>query len=112
MIEFFKKYYAIGLVLALVAPLWLGAFSSAADSSFDAMHDALILAAVLLGCWWITQLLLLRRTAHVDLPASRLAAFLELRLDARRPVRSRRVDAANYFPGVLFPSDAKIGRSR
>ena len=50
MIEFFKKYYAIGLVLALMAPLWLGAFSSATDFSFDAMHDALIWTALLLGC--------------------------------------------------------------
>jgi len=53
--EFFKKYYALGLVLALMAPLWLGAFSSAADSSFDAMHDVLIWTAALFGCWWITH---------------------------------------------------------
>ena len=53
MIEFFKKYYALGLVLALVAPLWLGALSSSAEFSSDAIHDALIWTAVLFGCWWI-----------------------------------------------------------
>jgi hypothetical protein len=110
-IEFFKRYYALGLVLALVAPLWLGAFSSDADFAFDAMHDALILSAVLLGCGWITQLLLLLRIAHVDLPALCLAAFLELRLDARRPVCLRRLDAANYFLASYFVRTRKLAEA-
>ncbi len=51
------------------------------------------------------QLLLLRRTAHVDLPAVRVAEFLELRLDAGRSVRTRRFHADRHFADVVSRSD-------
>jgi hypothetical protein len=60
-IEFFKKYYAIGLVLALVAPLWLGAAASDGANRVQALRDALIWTGVLLGCWLLT-------TTHPDFP--------------------------------------------
>ncbi len=47
-IGYFKKYYAIALVLALVAPLWLRVVS---DNRAGQMKDALIWTGVLLGCW-------------------------------------------------------------
>jgi len=47
---FFKKYYAIGLTLALVAPLWINAaLNRGVDPS--RAKDALIWTAVLFGCW-------------------------------------------------------------
>jgi hypothetical protein len=54
-IEFFKKYYAIGLVLALVAPLWLGAAASDGANRVQALRDALIWTGVLLGCWLLPR---------------------------------------------------------
>ncbi|HEX9264851.1 MAG TPA: hypothetical protein VF977_10805, partial [Candidatus Binatia bacterium] len=48
MIGYFKKYYAIALVLALVAPLWLRVVS---DNRAGQMKDALIWTGVLLGYW-------------------------------------------------------------
>jgi lipoprotein signal peptidase len=51
MIAHLNRYYAAGLVLALVAPLWLMAFSSDAGASAPARKDALIWTGVLFGCW-------------------------------------------------------------
>lgn len=47
-IWYFKKYYALALVLALVAPLWLGA---ASNNHAGQTKDALIWTGILLGCW-------------------------------------------------------------
>jgi lipoprotein signal peptidase len=50
-IAYLNRYYAFGLVLALLAPLWLVAISSGAGWSAPARRDALIWTAVLLCCW-------------------------------------------------------------
>jgi lipoprotein signal peptidase len=50
MIAYLNRYYAFGLVIALLAPLWLFAVTSPATSA-SSLHDALIWTAVLLGCW-------------------------------------------------------------
>jgi len=50
-IVFFRRYYSLGLVLALVAPLWLDAVAS------GAAHDALVWTGVLLGCWLLIKTL-------------------------------------------------------
>jgi len=51
MIAYLNRYYAAGLVLALLAPLWLMEFSSDAASSASAHKDALIWTGVLFSCW-------------------------------------------------------------
>ena len=51
MIAFLNRYYAFGLIVALLAPLWLFTVTSEAPSDSSALHDALIWTAVLLGCW-------------------------------------------------------------
>jgi len=51
MIAYLNRCYAAGLVLALVAPLWLMAFSSDAGASAPARKDALIWTGVLFACW-------------------------------------------------------------
>jgi len=51
MIAYLNRYYAFGLVVALLAPFWLIAISSDAPSSATVRRDALIWTGVLLGCW-------------------------------------------------------------
>ena len=50
MIAYLNRYYAFGLVMALLAPLWLFAVTGQATSA-SSLHDALIWTAVLFGCW-------------------------------------------------------------
>src|SRR6266542_2074 len=50
MVAYLNRYYALGLVLALLAPLWFFTVTSQAASA-SSLHDALIWTAVLLGCW-------------------------------------------------------------
>jgi hypothetical protein len=50
-IVFLRRYFGLGLVIALVAPLWLEA------SETGSAHDALIWAGVLLGCWLLIKTL-------------------------------------------------------
>ncbi len=51
MISSLNRYYSLGLVLALVAPLWLGVAFNSAESAAQATHDALIWTGVLIACW-------------------------------------------------------------
>jgi hypothetical protein len=51
--RFFEKYYTFGLIVALVAPLWLGAVLHHGAAG-DAVKDALIWTATLLGCWLLS----------------------------------------------------------
>ena len=46
MIEYLNRYYALGLVFALVLPLWIMAARGG-----EAPRDAAIWTAILLGCW-------------------------------------------------------------
>jgi lipoprotein signal peptidase len=55
MIAYLNRYYALGLVLALLAPFWLIAISSDAGSSASARRDALIWTGVLLGGWLLVS---------------------------------------------------------
>lgn len=55
MIAYLNRYYAFGLVLALLAPFWLIAISSDAGSSEPARRDALIWTGVLLGGWLLVS---------------------------------------------------------
>ena len=55
MIAYLHRYYAFGLVLALLAPFWLIVISSDAGSSGPARRDALIWTAVLLGGWLLVS---------------------------------------------------------
>ena len=55
MIAYLNRYYAFGLVLALLAPFWLIALSSDAASSAPAHRDALIWTGVLLGGWLLVR---------------------------------------------------------
>jgi signal peptidase (SPase) II len=48
MIRILNRYYAVGLVSALVAPLWLGAALGKSDPG--QMKDALIWTAIFVGC--------------------------------------------------------------
>ena len=50
MTRFFEKYYTFGLIVALVAPLWLGAILDHGAAG-DPIKDALIWTGTLLGCW-------------------------------------------------------------
>ena len=50
MIAYLNRYYAFGLVIALLAPLWLFVVTGQATSA-PSLHDALIWTAVLFGCW-------------------------------------------------------------
>jgi lipoprotein signal peptidase len=50
MIAYLDRYYAFGLVMALLAPLWLFSMTGQATST-SSLHDALICTAVLFGCW-------------------------------------------------------------
>jgi hypothetical protein len=54
-IAYLNRYYAFGLVLALIAPFWLNAISSDAASSAPARRDALIWTGVLLGSWLLVS---------------------------------------------------------
>lgn len=49
MIFFLRRYYALGLVIALVAPLWLEATESGSP------RDALIWTGVMLACWLLIK---------------------------------------------------------
>jgi lipoprotein signal peptidase len=51
MIAFLNRYYACGLLLALLAPLWLFTFARDGIAAASARRDALIWTAVLLGSW-------------------------------------------------------------
>lgn len=51
MIAHLRRYYALCLLLSLVAPLWFVALSSTAAASQQPLHDALIWSAVFFGCW-------------------------------------------------------------
>jgi lipoprotein signal peptidase len=51
MISSLNRYYSLGLVLALVAPLWLGVAFNSAESAAQATHDALIWTGVLIAGW-------------------------------------------------------------
>lgn len=51
MIGFLQRYYSLGLVLALVAPLWLGGAYNSAGGFVAKFHDALIWSALLLTLW-------------------------------------------------------------
>lgn len=55
MITYLNRYYALGLVLALLAPFWLIAISSDAGSSASARRDALVWTGVLIGCWLLVS---------------------------------------------------------
>jgi len=48
--RFFEKYYTFSLIVALVAPLWLGAILDHGAAG-DPIKDALIWTGTLLGCW-------------------------------------------------------------
>jgi len=50
-IVFLRRYFGLGLVIALVAPLWLEATES------GSAHDALIWSGVLLACWLLIKTL-------------------------------------------------------
>jgi len=49
------RYYALILVLALPAPLWLGVAQSPAPLRLSALHDALVWCAILLIGWLIVR---------------------------------------------------------
>ena len=68
MIEFFKKYYAIGLVVlgARGAALARRHPVSAQTTRFSALRDALIWTGVLLSCW-------LQLTRHPVFPSGNMA---------------------------------------
>ena len=51
MIARLNRYYSLGLILALVTPLWLSAMNSGGDSGARSTHDALIWTGVLFACW-------------------------------------------------------------
>jgi lipoprotein signal peptidase len=51
MISWLNRYYSLGLVLALVAPLWLSAMFNSGDAAAQSIHDALIWTGVLAACW-------------------------------------------------------------
>jgi lipoprotein signal peptidase len=51
--RFFEKYYTFGLVVALVAPLWLGAIFSQHGAG-NPPKDALIWTGTLFGCWLLS----------------------------------------------------------
>jgi lipoprotein signal peptidase len=53
-IRYFERYYGLGLVLALVLPLWLAAASSQTLNSSET-KDAWIWSGVLLGCWLLVR---------------------------------------------------------
>jgi lipoprotein signal peptidase len=54
-IAYLNRYYAVGLVLALLAPFWLIVLSTDAASSGPARRDALIWTGVLCGCWLLVS---------------------------------------------------------
>lgn len=51
MIAFLRRYYGLGLMIALLAPLWLETAATGAS------HDALIWTGVLLFCWLLVRTL-------------------------------------------------------
>jgi lipoprotein signal peptidase len=50
MIAYLNRYYAFGLVMALLAPLWLFTLTGRATLA-SSLQDALIWTVVLVGCW-------------------------------------------------------------
>ncbi len=52
--RYFERYYSLGLVLALLVPLWLASVSSRSLNSSQT-KDAWIWSVVLLGCWLLTR---------------------------------------------------------
>jgi lipoprotein signal peptidase len=51
MIAYLNRYYAFGLIVTLLAPLWLLTMTSEATSASASLRDALIWSTVLCGCW-------------------------------------------------------------
>jgi lipoprotein signal peptidase len=49
------RYYALILVLALPAPLWVNLAQSPAAQRLSALRDAIVWCAVLLSGWWIVK---------------------------------------------------------
>jgi hypothetical protein len=54
LLNYLKRYYGLGLILALIAPLWLHAVSTY-GSDLSPLKDAVIWSAILLGCWWLPR---------------------------------------------------------
>lgn len=53
MTRLLEKYYSLGLIVALVAPLWLVAILSHRDAG-NSLKDALIWTGTLFGCWLLS----------------------------------------------------------
>jgi lipoprotein signal peptidase len=55
MTAFLDRYYALILVLALPAPLWLGVVQSPAALRLSALSDAIVWCAILLAGWLVVR---------------------------------------------------------
>ncbi len=77
---FLERYYALILVLALPAPLWLAKLVHPESDRLSALHDGMIWTAVLFGGWFLVRKLPRYQIRGVWRPPTRAESRLYLRL--------------------------------